>query len=116
MAKGDSLKKYKLEQKEETRKKLQKIIEELQSSGDKVSVSNVATLSGTSRANIYANYKDLFEQTVPIDSKIKRNEHRSDILDKNNLIEKLRKDNKQLRDANAKLMDQIVGIKIINSL
>ena len=116
MAKGDSLKKYKLEQKEETRKKLQQIIKELQANGNKVSVANVASLSGISRANIYANYKELFNQSAPIDGKIKNDNYRSNISKKNTLIEALREENKQLRIANKKLMDQLVGVKILESM
>jgi small-conductance mechanosensitive channel len=113
MAKGDSLKKFKIEQKDGTRKKLQKVIDDLKSSGNKVSVSNVAVLSGISRANIYANYKDLFEKTASINSKIKSEDYRNELKEKNDIIEKLRAENKQLLEANHKLMDQLVAMKIL---
>lgn len=62
MAKGDSLKKYKMEQKAQTRKRLQTVIKELkQTETGKITVSKIATLAGTTRASIYANYQDLLE-------------------------------------------------------
>lgn len=115
MAKGDSLKKFKIEQKDETRKKLQNVIDDLKSSGAKISVGSVAALSGISRANIYANYKDLFEKAASINSKIKTEDYRNELKDKNDIIEKLRAENKHLREANHKLMDQLVGVKIQQS-
>lgn len=115
MAKGDSLKKFKIEQKDETRKKLQNVIDDLNSSGAKISVGSVAALSGISRANIYANYKDLFEKAASINSKIKTEDYRNELKDKNDIIEKLRAENKHLREANHKLMDQLVGVKINQS-
>lgn len=115
MAKGDSLKKFKIEQKDETRKKLQNVIDDLKSSGAKISVASAAALSGISRANIYANYKDLFEKAASINSKIKTEDYRNELKDKNDIIEKLRAENKHLREANHKLMDQLVGVKIQQS-
>ncbi|QSZ43196.1 hypothetical protein GJV85_13560 (plasmid) [Sulfurimonas aquatica] len=113
MAKGDSLKKFKSEQKEKTTELLQTIIEELQALGEKVTVSKVATLSGLSRANIYANYKSLFEDSAPIESKTDTKELRQGLKEKDNTLHKLRQENKALKEANTKLMDQLVMMKIL---
>lgn len=113
MAKGDSLKKFKREQKEKTIELLKKTIEELQASNEKVTVSKVAVLSGLSRANIYANYKSLFDKSIPIESKIDNKELRQVLNEKDNTLHALRKENKALKEANIKLMDQLVMMKIL---
>ncbi len=113
MAKGDSLKKFKSEQKEKTTELLQTIIEELQASGEKVTVSKIATLSGLSRANIYANYKSLFESSAPIESKTDTKELYQVLKEKDNALHTLRQENKALKEANIKLMDQLVMMKIL---
>ncbi|MDF1878432.1 hypothetical protein JHD46_02125 [Sulfurimonas sp. SAG-AH-194-C20] len=113
MAKGDSLKKFKSEQKEKTTELLKTIIVELQEAGTKVSVSKVAALSGLSRANIYANYKILFDKLAPIESKTDNKELRQLLKEKDNSLHVLRKENKALKEANMKLMDQLVMIKIL---
>ena len=116
MAKGDSLKRYKNEQKAQTRKRIEEAIETLKSTqGDKkITVSQVATLSGITRASIYANYKDLLERLKsPTDKSslyVQNN-----VKDKNEVISKLREENKDLRLANQKLMDQVVTLrKLLN--
>ena len=113
MAKGDSLKKFKAEQKEKTRQLLQKIIQDLQAAGEKVSVSKVATLAGLSRANIYANYKDLFDKTAPIEDKARYKEHRKVLQEKESTLHTLRQENSLLKEANLKLMDELVAMKIL---
>jgi hypothetical protein len=113
MAKGDSLKKFKSEQKEKTTELLKTIIEELQVAGKKVTVSKVATLSGLSRANIYANYKGLFDKSAPIESKTDNKELRLILKEQDNSLHTLRKENKALKEANLKLMDQLVMMKIL---
>ncbi len=113
MPKGDSLKRYKEEQKIQTRIKLEEAIRELKASGGaKITVDQLATLCGISRATIYANYKDLLENlsdrsTTSI--KIEANSSKA----KDVIISDLREENKKLRLANNALIDQIVGIKII---
>lgn len=113
MAKGDSLKKFKSEQKEKTTELLEKIIDELQTAGEKVTVSKVATLSGLSRANIYANYKNLFDNSTPIESKTDNKELRQVVKEKDNALHTLRQENKLLKEVNIKLMDQLVAMKIL---
>jgi len=113
MAKGDSLKKFKSAQKEKTTELLTTIIEELQVAGEKVTVSKVAILSGLSRANIYANYKSLFEKSAPIESKTDNKELRQLLKEKDNSLHTLHKENKALKEANVKLMDQLVVMKIL---
>ena len=110
---GDALKQYKIEQKVETGQKIEDAIEKLRSSNDKISITKVAILSGVSRANIYANYKELFEDIAPIESKISSTIHRTEIKNKNNLVDDLKEENKRLRDINNKLMDQIVAMKMM---
>ena len=113
MAKGDSLKKFKIQQKEKTTELLEKIIEKLQVAGEKVTVSKVATLSGLSRANIYANYKDLFDKSAPIESKTDNKELRQVLKERDNALHNLRQENKALKEANIKLMNQLVMMKIL---
>lgn len=115
MAKGDSLKKYKIEQKEKTRDNLKQVIEGLKRSEGLISISNVAKVSGISRATIYANYKDLFDDlNLTNDKEIKQ--HREALTEKSETIEELKKDNRHLREANQKLMDQIIAAKMMLSL
>ena len=57
--------------------------------GEKVSVSKVATLSGLSRANIYANYKDLFDKTAPIEDKAYYKELREVLKEKESTLHTL---------------------------
>lgn len=109
---GDALKEYKTEQKVETTKKIKEAIAVLHSSKEKISITKVAALSGISRANIYANYKELFEDISPIESKIKSTEHRKELKEKNAVMDDLREENKRLREINSKLMDQLVAMKI----
>lgn len=113
MAKGDSLKKFKSEQKEKTTELLETIIDELQAAGEKVTVTKVATLSGLSRANIYANYKNLFDKSAPIESKTDNKELHQVLKKKDNTLHILRKENKALKEANIKLIDQLVMMKIL---
>lgn len=114
MAKGEALKQYKIEQKAQTRKKLEAVIEKLKSSKQKITVSNVATLSGISRASIYANYKDLFTNVTSIQN-IKENvsSQKNILKEKDETIGKLREENRDLRDANTKLMDEIIALKMM---
>ena len=112
MAKGDSLKRYKNEQKAQTRKRIEESIETLKSTqGDKkITVAQVATLSGITRASIYANYQDLLERLKsPSDKNSLSLEN--NVKDKNEVISKLREENKELRVANQKLMDQLIALK-----
>lgn len=116
MAKGDSLKRYKNEQKEQTRKRIEESIEELKrTQGDKkITVGQVATLSGITRASIYANYKDLLERLKSPDGK---GSHyiENNLKERNQVISNLREENKDLRLANQKLMDQVVALtKLLN--
>jgi cell shape-determining protein MreC len=110
---GDALKDYKIEQKAETTKKIKEAIEILRSSKEKISITKVATISGISRANIYANYKELFEDISPIESKIKSIEHRKELKENIAAMNDLREENKRLREINSKLMDQIVAMKMM---
>lgn len=113
MPKGDSLKRYKEEQKIQTRIKLEEAIRELKASGsEKISVDQLATLCGISRATIYANYKDLLENLSDRSTtsmKIQVNTSKA----KDAIIADLREENKKLRLANNALMNQIIGMKII---
>jgi hypothetical protein len=113
MAKGDSLKRYKEEQKIQTRIKLEEAIRELKASGsEKITVDQLATICGISRATIYANYKDLLENLSDRSTtsmKIQANTSKA----KDAIIAELREENKKLRLANNTLMDQIVGMKIL---
>lgn len=110
---GDALKDYKIEQKAETTKKIKEAIEILRSSNEKISITKVAVLSGISRANIYANYKELFDDIAPIESKISSTKRRIELKEKNSDIDALREENKRLRIINNKLMDQLVAMKIL---
>lgn len=110
---GDALKEYKIEQKAETTEKIKEAIGILRSSKEKISITKVAALSGISRANIYANYKELFEEISPIESKIKSREHRKELKENNAAMNDLREENKRLREINSKLMDQLVAMKIL---
>ncbi len=113
MAKGDALKKFKAEQKEKTRQLLQKIIQDLRVAGEKVSVSKVATLARLSRANIYANYKELFDEITPIEDKAHYKELREVLKEKESTLHTLRQENSLLKKANLKLMDELVAMKIL---
>ena len=109
MAKGDSLKKYKMEQKAQTRKRIKEVIEELkQTETGKITVSKIATLAGITRASIYANYQDLLED-LEINSKKQPSSHST--KEQSETIEKLRAENKVLRTGNKQLMDQIIALK-----
>jgi cell division protein FtsB len=109
MAKGDSLKKYKMEQKAQTRKRIKKVIEELkQTETGKITVSKIAILAGITRASIYANYQDLLED-LEINSKKQPSSHST--KEQSETIEKLRAENKVLRTGNKQLMDQIIALK-----
>lgn len=112
---GDALKEYKIEQKAETTEKIKEAIAILRSSKEKISITKVAALSGISRANIYANYKELFEDISPIESKIKSTEHRKELKENNAVINDLRDENKRLRTINNQLIDQLVAMKILLS-
>jgi AcrR family transcriptional regulator len=113
MPKGDSLKRYKEEQKIQTRIKLEEAIRELKASGGaKITVDQLATICGISRATIYANYKDLLENLSDRSTtsmKLQANTSKA----KDAIIADLRDENKKLRLANNALMDQIVGMKIL---
>lgn len=110
---GDALQNYKIEQKIETSQKIEDAIQMLRSSKEKISITKVAALSGVSRANIYANYKELFDNIAPIDSKISSTKRRIEINNKNTIIVDLQEENKKLRDMNNKLMDQMVALKLM---
>lgn len=112
MPKGDSLKRYKEEQKIQTRIKLEEAIMELKASGSaKITVDQLATLCGISRATIYANYKDLIDglstknQTSP--------KQKTQLKEKESILDKLREENRELRLTNNKLMDQVVAMKLL---
>ncbi|MCL4431915.1 MAG: TetR/AcrR family transcriptional regulator [Epsilonproteobacteria bacterium] len=113
MPKGDSLKRYKEEQKLQTRKKLEEAIRELKASGGaKISVDQLATLCGISRATIYANYKDLLDN---LSTKGQTNSKQRHVRFKENesIINKLREENRELRLANNQLIDQVVAMKLM---
>jgi len=109
MAKGDSLKKYKMEQKAQTHQRIKEVIEELkQTETGKITVSKIATLAGITRASIYANYQDLLED-LEVNSKNRSSSHSN--KEQSETIEKLRAENKVLRTGNKQLMDQIIALK-----
>ena len=111
MAKGDSLKKYKMEQKAQTRKRIKEVIEELkQTETGKITVSKIATLAGITRASIYANYQDLLED-LEVNSKKRPSSHSN--KEQSETIEKLKAENKALRMGNKQLMDQIIALKVM---
>ena len=111
MAKGDSLKRYKIEQKAQTHKRIKEVIEQLkQTETGKISVSKIATLAGITRASIYANYQDLLEN---LDIKSKAKHSNGEINEKNQTIERLRDEVKTLRTNNQLLMDQVVALKLL---
>lgn len=111
MAKGDSLKKYKMEQKAQTRKRIKEVIEELKRiETGKITVSKIATLSGLTRASIYANYQDLHED---LDMSGKKRKVSNSSKEQGDTIEKLREEVKVLRIGNKHLMDQIIALKAL---
>ena len=123
--KGEALFEYKKAQKKETEGKLIKAIKELKSSNNKISVSKIATLSGVSRANIYANYMYVFDDVDSVTSMKKKErqieesieqktkkESKVLLKEKDEIITKLREENKQLRHGNGKLIDEIIALKI----
>lgn len=113
MSKNSALKEYKEKQKEEMSQKILEAVQELKDSGNKVSVSNIATLIGVSRANLYANYKDIISNFSNVDTKNTINEQTQTLKVQSKDIDKLRKENKELREINNKLMDQIVAMKVM---
>ena len=111
MAKGDSLKRYKIEQKAQTRKRIQEVIEELkQTETGKITVSKIASLSGITRASIYANYQDLL---TDLDIKKKSSQPNSETKEQHETIARLRDDVKTLKTNNQLLMDQVVALKLL---
>ena len=48
-----------------------------------------------------------------MNSKIKSEDYRNELKEKNGIVEKLKAENGQLREANHKLMDQLVAMKIL---
>jgi len=109
MAKGGSLKKYKMEQKAQTRKRIKEVIEELKrTETGKITVSKIATLSGLTRASIYANYQDLLED-LDISGKKRKVSNLS--KEQAYTIEKLREEVKVLKIGNKHLMDHIIALK-----
>lgn len=115
MSKNSALKEYKEKQKEEMSQKILEAIQELKTSGDKVSVANIAILIGVSRANLYANYKGMISDFSNVDSKSTINEKSETIKMQSEDIDKLRKENRELKEANNKLMDQLVAMKMLCS-
>jgi len=114
MPKGEALKQYKQEQRAETRQKLEEAIAELKYSKQKVSVANVAQLSGVSRANIYANYHDLFKKNSSTKTSKTDHQHkRKKLDDQEQIIQKLKEENRQLRQANAALIHEVVALKLL---
>ena len=113
MSKNSALKEYKEKQKEEMSQKILEAAKKLKDSGDKVSVSNIANLIGVSRANLYANYKDIISDFSNVDKNNTINEQSQTLNVQSKNIDKLRKENKELREVNYKLMDQIVAMKIM---
>jgi len=111
MAKGDSLKRYKIEQKAQTRKRIKEVIKGLkQTETNKITVSKIATLAGITRASIYANYQDLLED---LDIKSKAKKSSGEIKEQNEIIERLRDEVKILKTNNYLLMDQVVALKLL---
>ena len=111
MAKGDSLKRYKIEQKAQTRKRIKAVIEELkETETGKITVSKIAILSGITRASIYANYHDLLED---LDIKSKKVSSSGNTKEQNDTIERLRDEVKTLRTNNQLLMDQVVALTLM---
>jgi len=74
------------------------------------SVSKIATLSGITRASIYANYKDLLEE---LDTKSKIRSSRGESKEQNDTIERLRGEIKTLKTNNQLLIDQVVALKLL---
>ena len=113
MAQGDSLKRYKMEQKEQTRKKIEEVISRLKAtSNKKITVSMVAKEAGLTRAALYATHQDLL---VNLNSETNSNTKKikDELDDKDQVIIKLRKENKDLKASNSLLMDQVVALKKI---
>lgn len=109
---NDALIKYKKSQKEEMIQKIKKAIKELKDSNSKVSVANIATLVGVSRANLYAHYKDVIQEYSNT-GMVKKVKHQAKSIEvREDELKKLKKENKDLKAINTKLMDQIVAIKI----
>lgn len=117
MIQGEALKQFKEEQKATTAERIKNaIIEIKQNKKLKLSVSNIAKLSGVSRANIYANYKDLIDDFAKVDLD-KETDNQKIVMDKN-LIEEnklLRRQIKELQEDRKQLIDKIVALKVINS-
>jgi len=110
---NDALIKYKESQKIEMMNKIQEAIESLKASNTKVSVANIAKLVGVSRANLYAHYKDTiqkFSNTGTLD-KVKKQGKSIEIQE--DTLQRLKKENKELKDINNKLIDQLVAMKVL---
>ena len=116
MAKGDSLKRYKAEQKEQTRKRIQETIKRLKlENNEKITVSKIAEEIGLTRSSLYANYKDLLTE-ITKESKTITKKMESELSNKNCTILKLKKENNELKKSNALLMDQVIALtKMLNS-
>lgn len=115
MAKGEALKQFKDEQKAVTAEKIKQTIIEIRKNKDlKLSVSNVAKLSGISRANIYAHYKDLIDDFTKVDLNKEPNQEKI-IFDKNIIEENklLKKQVRELQEDKKQLMDKIIALKIV---
>ena len=113
MAKGDSLKRYKIEQKAQTRKRIKEVIKELketETETGKITVSKIATLSGITRASIYANYQDLLEDLAIKSKKVSSS---GNTKEQNDTIERLRDEVKILKANNQLFMDQVVALTLM---
>ena len=111
MAKGDSLKRYKAEQKEQTRKNIQETIKRLKlENNEKITVSKIAKEVGLTRSSLYANYKDLLTN-ITKESKTITKKMQSELSSKDSTIQKLKKENNELKKSNSLLMDQVVALK-----
>jgi len=111
---NDALIKYKESQKEEMIEKIRQAIKELKDSKTKVSVANIAKLIGVSRANLYSHYKDVIQEYSNTGVVEKAKNQTKSIEVQADMLEKLKKENKELKTINSKLMDQIVAMQIVS--
>ena len=113
MPKGEKLLEAKQKQKQQTRIKLENAIKEIIELKGDVTVAQIAKLANVSRANIYAHHKDLIENLPKIKLQITSNDTYKELEKAKLSIKTLKNENKDLKADNLKLMDQIVGMKLL---
>lgn len=113
MPKGEKLLEAKQKQKQQTRIKLENAIKEIIELKGDVTVAQIAKFANVSRANIYAHHKDLIENLPKIKLQTTSNDTYKELEKAKLSIKALKNENKDLKADNLKLMDQIVGMKLL---